>query len=132
MARRKGAFDCATALAWLAVSTRWVKLQWPKRSFFGSLPMSRACCWSWSQSRLTQSCLPEQRDSQWPALTMRSMTVGAITGTSWSVGSGTREPPETQMAGIFGGRGSMGTSLNLYCLPLYRAASVGSDQLTAP
>src|SRR3970282_354791 len=112
MARRKGAFDCATALSWLAVSTRGGKLQCPKVSFLGSLPMSFACCWICTQSRLTHSRLPEQRESQLPAFTMRSMTVVAMTGTSWSVGSGTREPPETQMAGIFGGRGSVGTALN--------------------
>src|SRR5262249_60373057 len=104
--------DWAAAFAALFVSTRCVKLQCPKRSFFGSLPRSRACCWSWSQSRLTHSCLPEQRDSQWPALTMRSITVEAITGTSWAVGSGTGEPPEALMGGIFGGRGSMVTAVD--------------------
>ncbi len=89
-----------------------MKLQWPKVMARGSLPIRRAWSWSWTQSRLTHSCLPEQRDSQWPAFTMRSITVVAMTGTSCSLGSGMREPPDTQIGGSFGGRGSTVTSLN--------------------
>jgi len=110
MVLMNGALDAATALAWLGVSTRWMKLQWPKVSFFGSRPRLLQCCCSRPQSRFTQSWVPEQRESQLPAFTMRSITVVAITGTSCSPGSGTREPPETQIFGIFGGRGSIVTS----------------------
>ncbi len=81
-------------------------------SVLGSFPIAFACPCSCTQSRLTHSCLPEQRESQFPALTMRFMTVVAMTGTSWSVGSGTREPPETHISGILGGRGSIVTSWN--------------------
>ena len=87
-------------------------MQCPKVSAAGSRPIFAACSRSWPQSRFTQSWVPEQRDSQCPAFTMRSMTVVAMTGTSCSPGSGTRDPPDTQMSGIRGGRGSMVTSLN--------------------
>ena len=87
-----------------------MKLQCPKVSVFGSRPRVRACACSSPQSRFTHSWVPEQRESQLPAFTMRSITVFAITGTSCSPGSGTREPPETQISGIRGGRGSMVTS----------------------
>src|SRR5262249_4731400 len=109
MARRNGALDSARAFSWLAVSTRWAELQGPEGIADGARPIFRAWVWISSQSRFTHAWVPEHRESHRPALTIRAATVGARVGTSCSSGSGTREPPETQISGSCDGRGSIVT-----------------------